>query len=196
MNISVAALAPKNKTYSMLDSLTTRVSIAAGCQISGFDNLCSTCCTTLGFQIDPFLLSILQARDRIKRQNNVRYGSIEGKMKRSIYKYDKYNNAFKKQRDGHEKGLGYQPGIATAGAKKSLPAAKESSPKGTPKSQLRCPFYHPSYCTLLGHRDTRTQGCALHGKSEEVKDTATKVIIGELIAIEVYCMKGEGRQFC
>ena len=105
MNTSVAALAPKNKTYSTSDSLTTRVSIAAGCQIAGFATFWSTCCTTLGFEIDPYLLSILQARDRIKKKKNVRSGTIKGKMMRSGHKYDKYNSAFKKQRDGHKQGL-------------------------------------------------------------------------------------------
>jgi len=47
-----------NDRESMSDSLTTRVSIAAGCQIAGFATFWSTCCTTLGFQIDPYLLSI------------------------------------------------------------------------------------------------------------------------------------------
>ena len=48
----------------------------------------------------------------------------------------------------------------------------------------------------MGHRDTRTHGCALHGKSKEIKDMATKVTMGELIAIEVFCMKEEGKQSC
>ena len=110
--------------------------------------------------------------------------------------YDKYNNAFKKQREGHEKGLGYQPGIAASAAKKNLPAAAALYPKGKPKSQLRCPYYHPSYCTLMGHRDARTEGCTMHGKSKEVKDAATKVIMAELISIEVSRMKEEGKQYC
>ena len=126
----------------------------------------------------------------------MRSGTIEGKMKRSAHKYDKYNSAFKKQREGHEEGLGYQPGIAAAAAKKNLPAAAARNPKGTPKLQLRCPYYHPSYCTLLGHRDARTEGCAMYKKSKEVKDAATKVITGELIAIEVSLLKDEGKQYC
>ena len=177
MNTSVVALAPKNKNYSMSASLMTRVAIAAGCQISGFAIFWSTCCIALGFQIDPHLLSILQARDRIKRKKNVRSGTIEGKMKRSAHKYDKYNSAFKKQRDDHEQGLGYQPGIAAAAAKKNLPAASGRNPKGTPKSQMRCPYHHPSYCTLLGHSSAAAGVCALHKKSKEVKDAATKLIM-------------------
>ena len=132
MNTSVAALAPKNKTYSMLDSLTTQVTIAAGCQISGFATFWSTCCTTLGFDIDPYLLSIIQARDRIKRKNNMRYGTIEGKMKRSTHKYDTYINAFKKQHDNHKQGLGYQPGIAAAAAKKPCKRLSNVIQKGHP----------------------------------------------------------------
>ena len=98
----------------------TRVAIAAGCQISGFANFWSTCCITLGFQIDPHLHSILHARDRIKRRKNVVSATIEGKIKRSAGKYNKYNSAFKKQCDDHDQGLSYQPGIAAAAAKKEL----------------------------------------------------------------------------
>ena len=52
MNTSVAALAPKNKTYSMSDSLATRVAIAAGCQVYRFAKLWSICSESLGFTID------------------------------------------------------------------------------------------------------------------------------------------------
>ena len=45
----------------------------------------------------------------------------------------------------------------------------------------------------MGHRDARTEGCAMHGKSKEVKDAATKVIMAELVAIEVSRMKEEGK---
>ena len=195
MNTSVAALAQKNKTYSMSASLMTRVSIAAGCQISGFANFWSTCCTALGFDIDPHLHSILAARDRIKRRKNMISGTIEGKTKRSAGKYDKYNSAFKKQRDDHKQGLSYQPEIAATAAKKNLPAASARNPKGTPKSEMRCPYHHPSYCTLLGHSSAAAGVCALHKKSKEVKDAATKVIMGELIAIEVSRMKDECMYF-
>ena len=89
--------------------------------------------------------------------------------------------------------MSYQPGIAAAAAKKNLPAAATRNPTGRPKTQLQCPYYHPSYCTLVGHKDARTVGSAMHGKSKEVKDAATKVIMGGLIAIEVSRMKEEGK---
>lgn len=36
----------------------------------------------------------------------------------------------------------------------------------------------------------------MHKKSKEVKDAATKVITGELIAIEVSRLKDECKQYC
>lgn len=106
MNNSVAALASRNKTDSISASLTTLVSIAAGCQISNFATFWTSCCTTLGFQIECHLLSILQASNRIKRNKNARSGTTKSKIKRSTHKYAKYNNAFRKQHDGHQKELG------------------------------------------------------------------------------------------
>ena len=49
MNTSAAALVPKNKTYSMPDSLATRVAIADGCQVYGFAKFWSICSELLGF---------------------------------------------------------------------------------------------------------------------------------------------------
>ena len=63
MNISVAALAPTNKIYSMSDSLTTRVAIAAVCLIYGFAKLWDIYSKLLGFTTDKYLLSVLQNRD-------------------------------------------------------------------------------------------------------------------------------------
>ena len=116
----------------------------------------------------------------------------KGKAARSELKYKKYNKAFKKQRDGFGQRLEYRTGIATAAAKKNLPAAKDRNPKGTPTEKLRCPFYHPRYCTILGHRDARSKVCAMHGKSKEERDAAMKVITNELIEMEVERMKTEG----
>ena len=101
MNTSVAALAPKNKTYSMSDSLRTRVAIAAGCQVIGFSTFWSTCCRSLDFELDPYLRSVLETRDTIKTKKNVRCGTKKGKAARSNLKYKKYNAAHKKQQDGH-----------------------------------------------------------------------------------------------
>lgn len=80
----------------MFASLMTRVAIAAGCQISGFANFWSTCCIALGFELNPHLHLIPEARDRIKQRKNMISGTVEDKTKRSAGKYDKYNSALKK----------------------------------------------------------------------------------------------------
>ena len=89
--------------------------------------------------------------------------------------------------------MGYKSGIAAVAAKKTLPTAKDRNPKGTPQEQLRCPFHHPKYCTLLGHRDARSKVCMMHGKSKEERSAASKVIQKELIDMEVERMKNESK---
>ena len=70
----------------------------------------------------------------------MRYGTIKGKMKRSTHKYDKCNSVLKKKRDGHEKELGYQTGIATGTVKKNLPATNERNPKRYLSHNVDAPF--------------------------------------------------------
>ena len=136
MNTSVAALAPKNKTYSMSDSLATRVAIATGYQVNWFTKFQSICIELLGFTIDEYFLLVLHTRDNIKKRKNVMSSSKEGKIARSTNKYAKFNNVWQKQRNSHKVRLGYQTGIATSAAKKNLPTAKGCNPKGTPKHLL------------------------------------------------------------
>ena len=124
MNTSVAALALKSKTNSMSQSLKTRVDIAARCQIIGFAQFWTICCYYLGFQIDPCLISLLEARDTSKAKKNARNSTKKGKISRSNLKYEKYNSVFQKQYDNYQESLGYKTWIAAAAAKISYLALK------------------------------------------------------------------------
>ena len=68
LNTSVSSYAPKVKHYSATDSLLGRVSIAVGCQVVGYAAFWTKICSSLGFDIDPNLLSVLSARDEKKRK--------------------------------------------------------------------------------------------------------------------------------
>ena len=98
----------KVKDCALYDQMTAEyerfIKPKDGCQISGFATFWSTYYIMLGFYINPYLLSILQARYRIEIKKNARSGTIKCKMKRSAHKYDKYNNALKKQHDDHKQG--------------------------------------------------------------------------------------------
>ena len=59
MNTSVAAFAPKGKTYSMTNSLLTRVSIAAGISIAGHERFWINVAAELDFTFDAKCLSHL-----------------------------------------------------------------------------------------------------------------------------------------
>ena len=69
MNTSVAAFAPKGKTYTMTNSHLNRVSIAAGISIAGHKQLWINDATKLEFTCAANFLSYLKLRDRNKKKN-------------------------------------------------------------------------------------------------------------------------------
>ena len=67
---------------------------------------------------------------------------------------------------------------------KKVKAVPQNS-KDTPSDQWRCSYYHPLYCTTLGHKDCRSLQCGMKKKSKEERAAALKVILDEHIALEV-----------
>ena len=63
LNMSVSSYVPKVKHYSGTDSLLARVSIVAGCQVVGYAAFWTQICSSLGFDIDSNLISVMSARD-------------------------------------------------------------------------------------------------------------------------------------
>ena len=94
---------------------------------------------------------MLRSRDRKKRNSRIVQGSKAGKTRRSQSKTAKQNDAHKTQLDAYKEGTFCEYGVAMAHAKKTLKAISRN-PEGTPADQLKCPYYHPKYCTLLGHK--------------------------------------------
>lgn len=111
INTSVAALVPKNKTYSMYDSLIARVSFAAGCQISDFTVFWYICCITLGFYINLCVLSILRAMDRIRTNKTVRSGTMKGEITRALTDMTSIRMHLRRNAIAAEMGWGTKPGL-------------------------------------------------------------------------------------
>ena len=118
-------------------------------------------CDEFDFNIDANLLLILTQRDEHKRRKNVWQGTLEGKRKRSAKKHEKINAEHKSYMDNYKDGCMYQTGIAVAAAKQSLPKAAERNPEGAPKELYKCPYYHPLYCTILGHTSCVNMFCGM-----------------------------------
>ena len=78
----------------------------------------------------------------------------------------------------------YEAGVAVTLAKRSLKTVKRN-PKGTPLDQLKCAYYHPSYCTTLGHKACSSPLCSMKMKSKEERAVALKVILADQVDAEV-----------
>ena len=71
-----------------------------------------------------------------------------------------------------------------AHAKKTLKAIPRN-PEGTPADQLRCPYYHPRYCAVLGHKVCSSPSCGMKTKSKHERAAALKVILVKSVDREV-----------
>ena len=180
MNMSVSSFAPKGKTYSMTNSLLTRVAIAAGISIAGHEQFWTNVATELEFTFDANFMSMLRSRDRKKRNSRIVQRSKAGKTRRSQSKTAKQNDAHKTQLDAYKEDIFYESGAAMAHAKKTLKALPRN-PEGTPADQLKCPYYHPQYCTLLGHKSCSFPLCRMKTKSKDESAAALKVILDESV---------------
>ena len=167
MNTSVASYAPKSKNFAGTISLKTRVGIAAGVQSLGYLKFWTRVFDELGLEMDHEFASSLTARDTKKDKKDIRQKSTEGKGKRRKGYRDKFDQLHKDQMNDAKSGMQYGSGVALEEAKKQAKRilTAERNPKGTPKEQLRCPYYHPLYCTILGHDSCRSKECGVNNKS-------------------------------
>ena len=87
--------------------------------------------------------------------------------------------------EGHKAGLEYCAEIAVAAAMKNIPTASDRNPKGTPKDKLKCQYYHPCYCTKLGHSNCNSNDCAMKMKSKDEQAAALKDIRDSQVVIKM-----------
>ena len=78
LNNSVAAYAPKSRTYSLTNSLLCRVSIAAGISILGYEMFWDEVFMVFGIDLDSNLRCSLRNRDSKKGKQRKRCETKEG----------------------------------------------------------------------------------------------------------------------
>ena len=64
--------------------------------------------------------------------------------------------------------------------------------KGTPKDQLRCPYYHPLFCSKRGHTSAASPFCSQKSVSKEQR-MANLVIIENMKIEELLLVQGNGK---
>ena len=175
MNNSVASYAPKSKTYSLTDSLKCRIAIAAGIQICGYAALWTKIFRSLGLNMDDNMRASLDDRDKKKMKKRMVCETKGGKVKRGRARSDKFTAAKKEYFEGLRIGMAYESGIALQSVKKqlkSLPSGGRN--KGVAAANRRCKYYHPNYCTALGHADARSKECYANLLSTTERDSVLK----------------------
>ena len=184
MNNSCAAYAPKTKNYCGTISLRTRVGIASGVMALGYRSFWAKVFVELGLDMDSVFESSLNSRDKKKSQKRKRQKSTVGKLKRRKTDMTKFTAQHKEQMEDARTGKTYGAGVALAAATKSATAkltASMRNPEGTPKELLRCSYYHPLFCTVLGHTSCATKGCGVKHKSKDER----KVILATIKRMQI-----------
>jgi hypothetical protein len=179
MNNSVAAYAPKIKNFSATISLKTRVGIAAGVLALGYFAFWERVFVALGLDMDAVFGSSLKARDAKKGKKRTRQKSNKGKLTRRKTDLAKFAEGHKEQMDDARTGKTYGAGVALAQATKTAKAkhtATERNPKGTAPENMRCPYHHPKFCTILGHNAESNKSCFAKYKTKDER----KVILATI----------------
>ena len=81
-------------------------------------------------------------------------------------------------------GKTYGVGVTLAQATKTVKVkrtATKHSPKGTAPEDMRCPYHHPLYCTILGHNTASNKSCFAKHKNKEEQ----KVIIATIKRLQI-----------
>ena len=170
LNNSVASYAPKNKSFCRTTSLKTRVGIASAVMVLGYEGFWTRVFEELKVDMDDNFRTTLRRRDTKKRKKSAKQRSKEGKIRRREKYLAAFTQSHKEQMHDAKTGKTYGSGIALKEAKKQAKerlTAAVRNPKGTKKELLRCPYYHPLYCSKLGHTAASSKDCAMKAKSKE-----------------------------
>ena len=187
MNNSVASYAPKNKNFCGTMSLRARVGIAGSIMALGYEEFWERVFMELNLEMDTTFRSTLRDRDNKKNKKRKRQGSKEGKTKRREKYLANFAEQHKEQMEDAKTGKTYGAGVALKEATKR--AAKKltctvRNPENTKKELLRCPYYHPLYCDVLGHTSARSNQCKMKHKTKEER----KIVLD---AIKELCIQEE-----
>ena len=184
LNKSVATYAPKHKTFSLTESLTTRVAIAAGTQILGYHDFWKEIFQEFGIIFDSQISSVLMEMQNKKEKQQVRAKTVEKKKMRTKLRYKKYEAAHIQDMDDQKRGNQYRSGVAVnPDIQKEVRIALSNegrNPANTPDDKKRCRYHHPRFCTKLGHSSCSHRDCFMKGKTKQERDEAEKEIREEL----------------
>ena len=182
MNKSVSAYAPKDRTYCSTPSLSTRVEIAGAVQVAGNHRYWSRVYQKKNLLFDSTLSKHLKSIDDKKTKSNERAATKAGKLRRGRKRLDKLNKAKIDDMKAHKEGLQYEQGVALRKATKNArEESRQRNDGGTDKKEWRCKFFHPLYCTTLGHKSCVSSSCAMHKKDKAERDKAYAFILNELV---------------
>ena len=77
----------------------------------------------------------------------------------------KYKMIRETQIQDNRKGNGYAAGLVLSLVRSRVKSKNKTRiSKGTHKVELRCPYHHTKYFTVLGHSTYRDKGCMMNGK--------------------------------
>ena len=158
MNNSVAAYAPKSKTYSLADSLLVRIAVTTGIQILGYQSFWSQVFFKFGLELDLNIDDSLRDSNTKKKKRKSKDGTKEGELARGRTGNEKSNEAKKCYFDELRTGMAYESGITVKDAKQVIKnSLVVRNTKGTPKGKCQCKYVHPKYCTEWGYADARNK---------------------------------------
>ena len=109
--------------------------------------------------MDDNLRAFLDDRDKKKAKKRVVCETKGGKVKRGRARSTKFSAAKKEYFEGLQIGIAYESGITLQSIRKQMKNAPCERNKGVAPANRRCKYYHPNYCTALGHAGARNKGC-------------------------------------
>ena len=118
MNKSVSAFAPKGKTFSRTESLDTRVSVAAGIQVLGYEIFWEKVFDAFELVMDNKLRLFLRQLQKKKDRKRGKASTTAGKYRRSKRKHDKVKEDIRQDMFSQAEGTNYETGIAFKRIKK------------------------------------------------------------------------------
>jgi hypothetical protein len=188
MNKSVSCFSPKGKTFSRTESLDTRVGIAGGIQVLGYELFWQEIFQEFNMTLDDSLRAFLRNLQKRKDAKNKLARSKAGKSRRSNQRRNKLKDEHRKDMEAQKTGMLYETGIAMKQAQRGarhLTSAQSRNPKGTPKDKLRCRYWHRDYCQVYGHSVASSNDCFMKTKSKEEREAAATRIMEENIETEL-----------
>ena len=102
-----------------------------------------------------------------KRKQQQRAKTIEKKKQRSALRYQKRTDEHTQDMEDQRNGTLYGPGVALdkeiqKAVQDALSSERRNPPYISPELR-RCKYYHPQFCTVLGHTTCASKECKMKG---------------------------------